>query len=84
MQKMAESMGGGMGMPPGAAEQMKNMRPEDFARASEEMKNMTPDQLKNQAWKATTPTHTRPSVRSLAPNHHRPHLQQPNPFTPLA
>ena len=48
MQKMAESMGGGMGMPRGAAEQMKNMRPEDFARASEEMKNMTPEQLKNQ------------------------------------
>ena len=70
MQKMAESMGGGgmPGMPPGAAEQMKNMRPEDFARASEEMKNMTPDQLKNQARKATT-THTCPPVRSPAPNH---------------
>ena len=46
MQKMAASMGGGM--PPGAAEQMKNMTAEDMKRASEEMANMTPDQLKSQ------------------------------------
>lgn len=48
MQKMAQSMGGGMGMPPGAAEQMKNMTADDFRRASEQMKNMTPDQMKSQ------------------------------------
>jgi len=41
-------MGGGMQMPPGAAEQMRNMKPEDMARVSEEMKNMSPDQLKSQ------------------------------------
>ena len=36
MQKMAASMGGGM--PPGAAERMKNMTAEDMKRASEEMR----------------------------------------------
>ena len=42
MQRMAANMGGGNMpyMPPGAAEQMKNMKPEDFARASEELGQM--------------------------------------------
>ena len=50
MQRMAANMGGGgmPYMPPGAAEQMKNMKPEDFARASEELGKMDPDTLKAQ------------------------------------
>ena len=44
---MAGQMGGGM-MPPGAAEQMKNMSAEDMKRAAEEMKNLSPEQLKAQ------------------------------------
>ena len=49
MQKMAASMGGGMpGMPPGGAEQLKNMTADDIKRASEEMSKMSPDQFKNQ------------------------------------
>ena len=47
MQKMAASMGGA-GMPPGAAEQMKNMTAEDMKRAAAEMANMDADTLKNQ------------------------------------
>ena len=47
---MAANMGGGNMpyMPPGAAEQMKNMKPEDFARASEELGQMDPETLKSQ------------------------------------
>ena len=50
MQRMAANMGGGNMpyMPPGAAEQMKNMKPEDFARASEELGQMDPETLKSQ------------------------------------
>ena len=50
MQRMAANMGGGgmPYMPPGAADQMKNMKPEDFARASEELGKMDPDTLKAQ------------------------------------
>ena len=47
MQKMAASMGGA-GMPPGAAEQMKNMTADDMKRAAAEMSNMDADTLKNQ------------------------------------
>ena len=47
MQKMAASMGGA-GMPPGAAEQMKNMTAEDMKRAAAEMSNMDAESLKNQ------------------------------------
>jgi len=36
------------GLPPDAAEQMKNMSAEDMKRAAEEMKSMTPDELKAQ------------------------------------
>ena len=50
MQRMAANMGGGNMpyMPPGAAEQMQNMKPEDFARASEELGQMDPETLKSQ------------------------------------
>ena len=47
MQQMAASMGGA-GMPPGAAEQMKNMTADDMKRAAQEMGNMDTDTLKNQ------------------------------------
>ena len=58
MQQMASKMGMGGGpgmpkMPPGAAEAMKNMTPEDMKQAAEQMKNMTPDQMKQQMEFAT-------------------------------
>jgi tetratricopeptide (TPR) repeat protein len=48
MQKMAASMSGGAGMPPGAAEQMRNMTADDMKRAAAEMGNMDAEQLKSQ------------------------------------
>ena len=47
MQRMAASMGGPGAMPPGAADQFKNMSADDLKRASEELKDMDPETLKS-------------------------------------
>ena len=59
MQQMAASMGGA-GMPPGAAEQMKNMTADDMKRAAQEMGNMDTDTLKNQYSAAMNQQHPSP------------------------
>ena len=47
MQRMAASMGGPGAMPPGAADQFKNMSADDLKRASEELKDMDQETLKS-------------------------------------
>ena len=48
MQKMAASMGGGMGMPPGAAEQMANLTPEEMKAQMDQLKNMDSSSMQSQ------------------------------------